>query len=414
MQNDEALPAVLQDASTSDQANQFGPLIGTLAIQVAATACVLAYPVLSPAIKGATVSVVGLFVAIVYLGAALGSIFGGRLIERYGPVRASQMSLFVQAIALCLMTAEMFPLPWVGALLCGLAYGPINPASSQILARTTRVARMGLVFSLKQTGVPLGGLLAGALLPSLATAISWQAALVALAGATAAIALSCNGLRRKLDQPVVRVAQRSWISPMLAVMRDKRLCALAIASMMFSIVQLCLSGYLMVYLTGDVGIDLIRAGILYALAQGAGIGGRLLWGYLADRIGSAVAVLLLIAFFMGSSAFMLSLVDVGWGVVPLGLVVMALGASAIGWNGVYLSEVARLAPQGQVAAMTGGALFFTFLGVVLGPPIFGWIATYMGMGVAFAWLVAPIFLAVIFLVYRLIYGRSTAENCFSR
>ncbi|HUH60106.1 MAG TPA: MFS transporter [Candidimonas sp.] len=408
MHNDEASPAVLQGASTHDQASQFGPLAGTLAIQVAATACVLAYPVLSPAIQGATVSVVGLFVAIVYLGAALGSIFGGRFIERYGPLRASQLSLFVQAAALCLMTAELFPWPWVGALLCGLAYGPINPASSQILARTTRSARMGLVFSLKQTGVPLGGLLAGALLPSLATALSWQAALVALAGATAAIALSCNGLRRMLDHPFVRVTPRSWISPLLAVLGDKRLRALAIVSMMFSIVQLCLSGYLMVYLTGDVGIDLIRAGILYALAQGAGIGGRLLWGYLADRTGSAVAVLLLIAFFMGSSAFMLSLVDVGWGVVPLGLVVMALGASAIGWNGVYLSEVARLAPEGQVAAMTGGALFFTFLGVVLGPPIFGWIATYMGMDAAFAWLVAPILLAIIFLLCRLVSGRSTA------
>lgn len=401
---------IVSAAHTDDQASGFGPLAGTLAIQVASTACALAYPVLSPAIPGATVGGVGIFVAIVYLGAALGSVFGGRLIGRYGPLRASQLALLVQAIAVCLMTVEIFPLPWVGALVCGIAYGPINPASSQILARTTRLSRMGLVFSLKQTGVPLGGLLAGALLPTLATALSWQAALVALAGATAVVALSCNGLHRVLDHPFARVMPRRWMSPLLAVLRDRRLRALAIVSMMFSIVQLCLSGYLMAYLAGDVGIDLVRAGILYAFAQGAGIGGRLVWGHLADRIGSAVAVLLLIALLMGGSAFMLSLVDVGWAVMPMGLVIMALGATAIGWNGVYLSEVARLAPDGQVAAMTGGALFFTFLGVVMGPPIFGLIATYMGMGAAFAWLVVPVALAIAILIFSLVSGRSAVKE----
>jgi MFS family permease len=54
------------------------------------------------------------------------------------------------------------------------------------------------------------------------------------------------------------------------------------------------------------------------------------------------------------------------------LVVLALfGASAIGWNGVYLAEVAREAPAGQASIATGGTLAITFLGVVLGPPAFG-------------------------------------------
>jgi MFS family permease len=53
-------------------------------------------------------------------------------------------------------------------------------------------------------------------------------------------------------------------------------------------------------------------------------------------------------------------------------VVLALfGASAIGWNGVYLAEVAREAPAGQASVATGGTLAITFLGVVLGPPVFG-------------------------------------------
>ncbi|WP_417276298.1 hypothetical protein [Castellaniella sp.] len=45
----------------------------------------------------------------------------------------------------------------VGALLIGLGYGPITPAH-----------RMSFVFSIKQTGVPLGGVLAGLVVPGLA------------------------------------------------------------------------------------------------------------------------------------------------------------------------------------------------------------------------------------------------------
>jgi MFS family permease len=57
---------------------------------------------------------------------------------------------------------------------------------------------------------------------------------------------------------------------------------------------------------------------------------------------------------------------------------VSFGASAIGWNGVYLAEVARRAPEGMASMATGGTLAFTFLGVVIGPPIFGALSTWFG------------------------------------
>ncbi|MDP3520027.1 MAG: hypothetical protein Q8S02_05335 [Hydrogenophaga sp.] len=57
---------------------------------------------------------------------------------------------------------------------------------------------------------------------------------------------------------------------------------------------------------------------------------------------------------------------------------VAFGASATGWNGVYLAEVARLAPPGMASAATGGSLAITFFGVVLGPMVFGGIASAFG------------------------------------
>jgi hypothetical protein len=67
------------------------------------------------------------------------------------------------------------------------------------------------------------------------------------------------------------------------------------------------------------------------------------------------------------------------------------GATAVGWNGVYLATVARQVPQPEAAMATGGSLFFTFFGVVVGPPLFGLAGgAFGGLGGAFALLALPL------------------------
>jgi MFS family permease len=71
--------------------------------------------------------------------------------------------------------------------------------------------------------------------------------------------------------------------------------------------------------------------------------------------------------------------------LPAVIAVSALfGASAVGWNGVYLAEVARLAPPGQVGTVTGGTQVFTFIGALVAPPLFGFVVGLAGgYGVAY-------------------------------
>ena len=59
-----------------------------------------------------------------------------------------------------------------------------------------------------------------------------------------------------------------------------------------------------------------------------------------------------------------------WSYAAILGVCILLGLTAVGWNGLYLSEVARIAPKGEASRATGGALFVTFFGVVAAPPIF--------------------------------------------
>ncbi|WP_051974613.1 hypothetical protein [Cupriavidus necator] len=128
----------------------------TLVIQIIATASTLAFAELAPVIPGMQPTAVGIFLAVAYVGAMVGSVLSSAVVNAFGPLRASQAALLLQAVGLALLIVETPSTRIAAALKCGLGYGPIAPASSQILARTTPPERMCVVFSLKQTGVPLG------------------------------------------------------------------------------------------------------------------------------------------------------------------------------------------------------------------------------------------------------------------
>jgi MFS family permease len=266
-------------------------------------------------------------------------------------------------------------------VLIGLGYGPITPASSHLLARTTAPNRMALVFSLKQTGVPLGSMLAGAIVPPLLLVMSWQASLVAVATVCVLCAWLSQVLRNELDsdrRPAALVQWGSLIQPIRLVLAHRALLTMASCSFMFSMVQLSLTTYLVTFLHDDLSYGLVAAGLVLSGTQMGGIGGRIVWGYVADRWLGARRMLLILASMMALGALAAAfLTPETPRVVVLGILV-TFGASAIGWNGVYLAEVARRAPTGMASMATGGTLSFTFLGVVVGPPMFGALSGLFG------------------------------------
>jgi MFS family permease len=102
----------------------------------------------------------------------------------------------------------------------------------------------------------------------------------------------------------------------------------------------------------------------------ASVAGRIVWGVLADRALSRRAMLGLLGLGMGASAMATLLAAPAWPTWLLFLFAALFGATAVGWNGVFIAEIARVAPPGQVSQATGGCLFYTFLGVVLTPLAF--------------------------------------------
>ena len=372
------------------------PLLATLAIQVMTTLSMLTVPVLASAAApdvGVSATYVGLFVAIVSLAAMFSSVVGSALVLRFGAIRVSQACLLLCAAGLSI---TMFGVPSamvVGALLTGLGGGPITPASSHILAKNTPPHLIGLIFSLKQTGVPLGGVVAGVLVPPLVVAAGWRAALAVVALMCLAVAALAQPTRAALDadrEPHRRTSLFAAFSPLKLVFGIAPIRALAIASLFYAAMQGCLTSYLVTYLVSTLGLSLVQAGVTLAVAQTGGIVGRIVWGTMADRYIAPNRMFGLVGLLMATSATLAAAFSTAWPAPALLAVCALFGASALGWNGVHLAQVARLAPAGRAGPATGGSVFFFFFGVMAGPPVFGAIVgTGLGYPAAFLALAVP-------------------------
>lgn len=358
----------------------------TTAIQAMISFIVLAPPVFATEAArdmGLDARLIGFYTSAVYLGAMLTSLPAGSVVQRFGALRVSQVCLLLGFVGLIVLASGVPALVLVAALVIGFGYGPITPASSHVLARTTPPERRGLVFSLKQTGVPLGGFLAGALVPVLVVTMGWQFAAVVVASAAVVLALASQPIRAALD--VDRKARAplragALLGPLRVVWADRALRLLSLASFAFAAVQLSLTAFLVAFLVQEVGLSLVTAGLILSVAQTGGVAGRVLWGMLADAWVGVRPMLVALAFVMAACAALMATLGAGapWPVAGIVALVLVYGATAIGWNGVFLAEVAHLAPPGQAGAATGGALFITYAGVVAGPALFGVLAGLPG------------------------------------
>ena len=379
----------------------------TTAIQAMVSMALLTLPAMAPAVARALAvpsTLVGAYVALCYFAAMLSSLVGGTLVRRLGAIRVSQLGLGLCAVGLALCALPWLPAVALGALCIGAGYGPITPASSHLLALTTPAHRMSLVFSIKQTGVPAGGMLAGALVPGLSLWLGWQGTLLAVAGMCALCAALAQPLRAALDadrQPAQPLALQALFKPIGMVLGQPSLRALAACSFLFSAVQVSTTAYMVTYLNESLGMTLLAAGAALSVSQLAGVVGRIAWGAVADRGLGPRNTLMLLATLMMAGSVLTALLQPQWPTLLIWAIVALLGASAIGWNGVYLATVARQAPPGQAGVATGGTLLFTFMGVVCGSPAFGALAGASGSyRIAFAALALPAALALGLLVWR--------------
>lgn len=327
-------------------------------------------PALATAL-GVSSATVGLQVSLIFAGAMLSSLVGGPLTRRLGPCRASQLSLALLGGGAALLAIPSLPTFALASLIAGLGYGMTNPSASVLLVRFTPAERRGLIFSLKQSGVPLGGVIAGASAPALALAVGWQAGLLTL---TALAVLGIAALQRARPGWDDRRDPRTpWLATPFAglavVWRQRSLRHVALLSLCFSAIQLSVSAFTVALLVEDLAFGLVEAGLVMSAVQVSGVVGRIGWGWVGDQLGDRLTTLSIIACTTAAGALLVASMTPAWPNALVAALLCLLSLSSLGWNGVFMAEITQLAPPSRIADAAGSCLVFTYGGVLLGLPL---------------------------------------------
>lgn len=353
----------------------------TTSTQVLTTLGALALAAVAPkaaAELGISPALIGYQVAIVYFGALLAALFGGGVLRRIGATRTSQCGLALVALGCIVSTLGSLTAIAIGAWIIGLGYGVTNPAASHLLTRAAIKRNMNLVFSLKQSGVPIGGVISGVLLPPITLAFGWKAGLWSCALLAAVLSIALLPVQRRWDTDRSRAPFGNPLGSVVLVWRRPVLRWIAISSFAYSGVQLSLTGFLVTYLVAECGLSLLAAGTILSITHASGALGRLAWGWIADRLRSGSAALIANGVLAIVGSLATAAISLAWPAWAIAAVTVVFGFCAIGWNGVFIAVIARQSAPHQVGLATGGTLVFTYAGVMAGPSLFGALHDHAG------------------------------------
>ena len=359
---------------------------------------------------GLPVSQVGVMIVLHYFATVPSGLASAALQARYGAVRVLQMSAIGVAVAIlsCALAGFVaigtdFPVTagWLFALwllatgvIYGTGYGLINPVSANVLFHATPVKLRSAAFSIKQTAVPVGFGLAGLFIPLLLTQMRWQWVAVILACILVAAALAMFAAR--LYVPGVGASGGSllrwndFIGPVRDILHDPMMRRRGMMAVAYSGTQTAITAYLVTFLNVEIGMTLVAAGSVMAMAQVGGVTSRILLGVSADlwmkpRIQLAIAGI-------ATAVCCIAMVAITpqWPYAAITALCVLFGTLSFAWNGVFHAETASIAAPGQIGRVTGGMQVFVSAGAMGGPALVSLIlALTSSFGVAFVVLALP-------------------------
>ena len=360
---------------------QPGPRVAvwlSLAALTSANFAIVAFGVLAPELQlefGFSKAEVGFLVSLVFIGGALTSYPAGRLTDRVGP--ASVLGWALGLFSLAMLAAAVAPNAAVFLVLIavgGVAYGGVNPPTNVAVASSLD-ERLGFFLSVKQSGVPLGGLVAGIVLPPIVVAAGWRWGLVTAALTCMLVVSATPRLRgaRIVERSEAPARRRSPLS-------RREFAAVGAFGFVMSGTQWSIFAHLTLFLTEERAFSLASAGLGLALAQGLGAVARLVWGWLSDLPGRRLMILGILSVV---SVGCLATLGAGVRGPALWFVLAAAGVTVVGWNGAFYALIADRAGAGGIGRASANALIFIFAGSVVMPPLLGLIVDTTGSWVPF-------------------------------
>lgn len=283
-------------------------------------------------------------------------IAGGALLLAAGAALAALIGAYVPALLLL----------FVG----GTGYSSSQPGGSKVVAGWFPASQRGLAMGIRQTGLPLGGALAAAVLPAVATASGWQTALLGAAIVTGLGGLVFAATYRPPPYSA-RTAPIGLGAELRGLLADRSVRLAMLAGLGMVAIQFILISHLMLYLRDVHGIPLAQGAWMLFATQAAGVVGRVALAAWSDRLPSRLMPVAIAAGAAAGGATVLAVLQSGPSYVLLLFLSAALGFFAFGWYGPWVVFVAEAAPGRAVGTALALAMAGNQLAIIAAPPLFG-------------------------------------------
>lgn len=335
--------------------------------QTAYSAVFLGIPVLAPALQreyDLDLTEVGLAIAAANAGSVFTLLAWGLLADRVGERFVLGAGLAGCGAGLLVAAfAPSFAVLVLALTLGGAAGASVNAASGRAVMSWFRKDERGFALGIRQTALPIGGLLAAVLLPPIEAAGGVRAGLIALAaGCLAAAIAGASGLREAPHE-------ESELTDIGHPVRDPRMWQLSIGSALVLAAQISILSFLILFLHAERGLSTAEAAAVFAVIQALGAAARILAGRWSDRLQARIAPLRKLALgltvTLAAAAVLLS--------APLGLLIpvfVAAGALSLSWNGLSFTAAAELAGRRRAGAALGFQQTALAITSAVAPPVF--------------------------------------------
>ena len=348
-----------------------------------ASFCNLSIPPLTPFLRDElhlTHAQVGMLTSFLYIGVVAASLLFGWVSDSLGERWALILGFGIQGVFMIgFASIHTFLLGGILLLLSGIGYSSVNPATTKGVVRWFPSQGRATAMGVKQTGIPLGGILAAFTLPPLASSFGWRTSVILV------------GMISLTFIPAVRIGMPSapalvdrrpgmrW-GQLREVLSNRSIVALSIMGIFLAGAQLSIITHLVLYLKNEYLFSSVLAGIYLAVAQVGGTAGRIGWGLISDFLarGRRKLILGIIGVIAVIQLFLLSRIDPSISGGLLFLFIGLLGSTTIGYHGVLFGLMGEIVRKEVVGLATGFSLTITFLGIVLFPPLFGHLVDRLG------------------------------------
>jgi sugar phosphate permease len=233
----------------------------------------------------------------------------------------------------------------------------------------------GFALGVRQTAIPLGGLVAALVLP----ALGLRAAFLFLAALCVAGALFGLAAIREQEGAADVLEPRG----LGATLRDRRLVLLCAGSSFYLVAQLAITGFLVLFLHDERGLSPGAAAAVLAGVQVIAAALRIGGGRWSDLLGSRLRPLRLV----GLASSLTLAIAVAALEAPLALLVPAFvlaGGFSMAWNGLSFTAAAELAGRGRSGAALGMQQTALAAAGAIVPPVFATVVAASSWRVGFA------------------------------